>query len=54
MLLMYDFNRRVRRINDRADIKARIDAELAAREAEGAPAAAGTDPSIDDAPRPAP
>lgn len=53
MLLMYDFNRRVRRINDRADVKARIDAELAAREAEGAPAAAG-DPSSDDAPRPAP
>lgn len=53
MLLMYDFNRRVRRINDRADVKARIDAEVAAREAEGEPAAAGTDTPIDDA-RPAP
>lgn len=51
MLLMYDFNRRVRRINDRADVKARIDAEVAAR--EGEPAAAGTDTPIDDA-RPAP
>lgn len=32
ILLLWDFNRRVRRINDRADVKARIDAELAARE----------------------
>jgi hypothetical protein len=34
MLLLWDFNRRVRRINDRAHIKERIEAELAAREAE--------------------
>ena len=46
MLLMYDFNRRVRRINDRADVKARIDAELAAQQQ--------ADTSADDAPRPAP
>jgi hypothetical protein len=33
MLLLWDFNRRVRRINDRAHIKERIEAELAEREA---------------------
>ncbi|MFA4841246.1 MAG: hypothetical protein WC580_06035 [Agrococcus sp.] len=42
ILLLWDFNRRVRRINDRADAKARIEEELAAREAQraepGAPA----------------
>jgi len=51
MLLMYDFNRRVRRINDRADVKERIEAELAARDAQRAEAG---DPSIDDAPRSTP
>jgi len=29
ILLLWDFNRRVRRINDRADVKERIEAELA-------------------------
>ena len=29
ILLLWDFNRRVRRINDRADVKERIQAELA-------------------------
>ncbi|MGY3126815.1 hypothetical protein ACVWW9_000314 [Agrococcus sp. UYP33] len=50
MLLMWDFNRRVRRINDRAHIKERIEAELAEREAEEAAAdgAAVGDPSPDD------
>lgn len=33
ILLLWDFNRRVRRINDRADVKERIEAELAAGEA---------------------
>lgn len=33
MLLMWDFNRRVRRINDRAEIKERIALEVAEREA---------------------
>lgn len=46
MLLMYDFNRRVRRINDRAEVKERIDAELAAQQQSDLPA--------DDAPRPSP
>lgn len=58
MLLMYDFNRRVRRINDRADAKARIDAEVAARQqAEAAEAGPSTDSEgtrVDDAPRAAP
>ena len=39
ILLLFDFNRRVRRINDRADAKERLEAELAAQaaaeEAEG-------------------
>ncbi|MGC5077065.1 hypothetical protein [Agrococcus sp. DT81.2] len=34
ILLLWDFNRRVRRINDRAEVKERIEAELAAREAQ--------------------
>lgn len=34
ILLMFDFNRRVRRINNRAEAKERIEAELAARDAE--------------------
>ena len=42
IVLLWDFNRRVRRINDRADVKERIEAELAARDAQraepGAPA----------------
>lgn len=58
MLLMYDFNRRVRRINDRADVKARIDAELAAQQAgtEPAPdgAADGAAAAPDDVERPSP
>jgi hypothetical protein len=33
ILLMLDFNRRVRRINNRAEAKERIEAELAARDA---------------------
>ncbi|MGM1030305.1 MAG: hypothetical protein ACQEWM_10655 [Actinomycetota bacterium] len=54
MLLMWDFNRRVRRINDRADVKARIDAELAAQQAAPAPepAAGGAEAPSGDAPRP--
>lgn len=32
MLLMWDFNRRVRRINDRADAQERLQAEVAAAE----------------------
>jgi hypothetical protein len=36
ILLLWDFNRRVRRINDRAEVKERIEAELAAREAQRA------------------
>jgi hypothetical protein len=44
MLLLWDFNRRVRRINDRADVKERIEAELAAQRQE-APSAA--DPAAD-------
>ena len=57
MLLMWDFNRRVRRINDRAHIKERIEAELAEREAQEAAAsgaaphdAATSDPATHDAP----
>ncbi len=58
MLLMWDFNRRVRRINDRAHIKERIEAELAEREAEhgrvadaaGGTAAAEASPQQPDAP----
>ena len=34
MLLMWDFNRRVRRINDRADARERLEAEVAAQHAE--------------------
>ncbi|WP_051222929.1 hypothetical protein [Agrococcus lahaulensis] len=34
ILLLFDFNRRVRRINNRAEAKERIEAELAARDAE--------------------
>ncbi|WAC65339.1 hypothetical protein OVA14_08090 [Agrococcus sp. SL85] len=41
MLLMWDFNRRVRRINDRAEIKERIALEVAEREAAERAAAAG-------------
>lgn len=56
MLLMYDFNRRVRRINDRADVKERIDAEIAAQQAETEPAVDGASGGVaappDDAPRP--
>ena len=33
ILLLFDFNRRVRRINDRADAKERLEAELAAQAA---------------------
>lgn len=33
MLLLWDFNRRVRRINDREEVKARLQAEIAAAEA---------------------
>lgn len=47
ILLLWDFNRRVRRINDRADVKARIEAELAEQERPSADGA-------DDAQRPAP
>ncbi|WP_425843493.1 hypothetical protein [Agrococcus sp. TSP3-2-1] len=43
ILLMFDFNRRVRRINNRAEAKERIEAELAARDAEAADAAEGAD-----------
>ncbi|ROR64832.1 hypothetical protein [Agrococcus jenensis] len=65
MLLMWDFNRRVRRINDRAHIKERIEAELAEREAQEAaagraaagdaatgasPAPSSPDTASDDAP----
>lgn len=38
MLLMWDLNRRVRRINDRAEIQERLRAERAAAEAEAASA----------------
>lgn len=56
MALMWDFNRRVRRISDRAEAKERIEAELAeqrAAEASDAPAghrADGADGRADDAP----
>lgn len=44
MLLMWDFNRRVRRINDRAEIQERLRAEVdAARADDGAQAAAGAE-----------
>lgn len=36
ILLLWDFNRRVRRINDRAEVKERIEAELAERDAQRA------------------
>jgi hypothetical protein len=36
ILLLFDFNRRVRRINNRAEAKERIEAELAARDADAA------------------
>ena len=44
ILLMFDFNRRVRRINNRAEAKERIEAELAARDADDAE---GADPLLD-------
>lgn len=36
MLLLWDFNRRVRRISDRAEAKERIEAELAEQRTEAA------------------
>lgn len=60
ILLLWDFNRRVRRINDRADVKERIEAELAQQRASEQRDAAPTtvDPvhPVDpgDEPRPAP
>lgn len=44
ILLMFDFNRRVRRINNRAEAKERIEAELAARDAD----VQGIDPLQDE------
>lgn len=44
ILLLLDFNRRVRRINNRAEAKERIEAELAARDAR----AEGLDPLLDE------
>ncbi|MCR8671664.1 hypothetical protein, partial [Agrococcus sp. HG114] len=41
MLLLWDFNRRVRRINNRAEAKERIAAELAERDAAAARASGG-------------
>jgi hypothetical protein len=43
IVLLWDFNRRVRRINDRADVKERIEAELAARDAPRAEPGASAD-----------
>lgn len=60
ILLLWDFNRRVRRINDRADVKERIEAELAQQRAseqrDAAPTTVDTVDSVDagDEPRPAP
>lgn len=55
MALMWDFNRRVRRISDRAEAKERIEAELAEQRAEAPDAPAGhraddADGRADDAP----
>ena len=44
ILLLFDFNRRVRRINNRAEAKERIEAELAARDA----ALEGAEPPLDE------
>lgn len=44
ILLMFDFNRRVRRINNRAEAKERIEAELAARDA----ALEGAEPPLEE------
>lgn len=50
MLLMWDFNRRVRRINDRAEIQERLRAEVdAARADDVAQAAAGTGATVTEA-----
>lgn len=56
ILLLWDFNRRVRRINDRAEAKERIEAELAAEAAPvgDVPSTPAADPAgspTDDAPR---
>ena len=51
ILLLWDFNRRVRRINDRAHVKARIEEELAAQQAE--PSGDVEHPAAVDAQRPA-
>lgn len=44
MLLLWDFNRRVRRINDREDVKERLQAELEAAAREAAEREAGAAP----------
>ena len=54
ILLLWDFNRRVRRINDRADVKERIEAELAQRRASEQPDAGSTTIDTGDEARPAP
>ncbi len=51
MLLLWDFNRRVRRINDREEIKERLQAELAASERLSA-AASSSAPADGDAQAP--
>ena len=54
MLLMWDFNRRVRRINDRADARARLEAEAAGQPpiAAGAPEGASAEAGGSDAAAP--
>lgn len=54
ILLLWDFNRRVRRINDRADVKERIEAELAERRASEQREAAPAPIDTGDEARPAP
>lgn len=49
MVLLFNFNRRVRRINDRADIRARIDAEVAERDALERAAAEGQPDAVEEA-----
>lgn len=49
ILLLLDFTRRVRRINDRADIRARIDAEVAERDALERAVAEGQPDAVEEA-----